>query len=132
MLEDLLRVDGVTRTLLGSIRNYVVVGPWTSGRVDWTASPEAVMELLEAVNPERASTMRSRRESISRTSGQNAGQRSGGSGTSALRADALVEYGGRTWLRRRWVSMEQGKDSALPWRVVRTEPPRVVGSVAPE
>ncbi|QFU76706.1 general secretion pathway protein GspK [Halioglobus maricola] len=125
--EDVLRVDGMTRSLLDSIRDYVVVGPWASGGIDWNASPEAVMGLLEQVNPERANTVRQRRDAQSRTSGLKRGQSSGRNrGPTAFRADALVEYGGRTWLRRRWVSVVSGANSSLPWRVVRTEAPRVV------
>ncbi|AQA18282.1 hypothetical protein BST95_08610 [Halioglobus japonicus] len=123
--EDLLRVDGVTRGLLDSIRDYVVVGPWASGGIDWNSSPEAIMGLLDDVNPGRAKMLRDRRENLARTDGANAGLRRGG-GVDSYRADALVEYGGRTWLRRRWISMTPGNKSALPWRVVRTEPPRVV------
>lgn len=44
------------------------------------------------------------------------------------RLDAQLEYNGRTWLRRRWVSLQSGPGgSSLPWRTMRTEAPRVPG-----
>tara|TARA_R100001509_G_scaffold151295_2_gene110687 strand:+ start:487 stop:1293 length:807 start_codon:yes stop_codon:yes gene_type:complete len=50
-----------------------------------------------------------------------------------LRVDALVDYNGRQWLRRHWVSLQGGgAGSVLPWQVLRTEPPRVVGMTYPK
>ena len=46
----------------------------------------------------------------------------------AYRADAVVRYGDRTWLRRHWVVIESSGNSLLPWRILRTEAPRVRGS----
>lgn len=47
----------------------------------------------------------------------------------AYRLDALLEYNGRPWLRRRWVSLQGGMDgSGLPWQTTRTEAPRVPGN----
>ncbi len=46
----------------------------------------------------------------------------------AYRLDALLEYNGRTWLRRRWVVLQGGAGGGgLPWQFTRTEAPRVLG-----
>lgn len=79
-IEDLLRVEGVSRTLLDAIRDFIVVG--------------------------------------------RSGQGAGAAGT--YRADAIVSYGDKTWLRRRWVALGSSTGTALPWHFERTEPPRVV------
>ena len=42
----------------------------------------------------------------------------------SLRIDAIVEIGDQQWLRRRWVTLQKGGYSALPWRFVRTEAAR--------
>ncbi len=44
----------------------------------------------------------------------------------AYRLDALLEYNGRTWLRRRWVVLQGGSGGGLPWQFTRTEAPRVL------
>lgn len=45
----------------------------------------------------------------------------------AYRLDAVMDYDGRRWLRRRWVTLQGGSAaSGFPWRVTRTEAPRVV------
>jgi hypothetical protein len=118
-MEDLLRVPGFTRTLLDSIRDFIVVDGSPRG-TDWSLVPDTLLRLLEHANPTQAEAVRARRD-------LRAGS-DGGSGRVArdYRADALVRYGDKTWLRRRWISMEAGTASALPWRVVRTEPPRVL------
>lgn len=52
---------------------------------------------------------------------------------SLFRVDAWVDYNGRQWLRRQWVSLQGGTGaSALPWQVMRVEPPRVVGRSLPK
>jgi general secretion pathway protein K len=117
-MEDLLRVPGFTRTLLDSIRDFIVVDGSPQG-TDWALVPDKLLRLLEHANPTRAEAVKARRD-----------LRAGSDADAGLvardyRADALVRYGDKTWLRRRWISLEAGASSALPWRVVRTEPPRV-------
>jgi len=119
-MEDMLRVDGVTRTLLDGVRDYTVAGSWAPGGIDWGASPQELLPLLDSLDPGQAEAQRDRNGPPA----GSAGNRRGGSGV--YRADALISYGGRTWLRRRWVRVGSARDSALPWRVVRTEAPRVV------
>ena len=127
-VEDLLRVEGVTRQLLDGIRDYVVAGEWTSGTMNWGASPQEIIGLLESLEPGRVDTVVSRRENMMRTAGGQSGQRivRAIESASAFRADAVVSYGDKQWLRRRWLVLETSAHSSLPWRVVRTEPPRVV------
>lgn len=122
-LEDMLRVEGVTRTLLDGVRDYAVAGSWRRGPIDWSASPGDMLEVLASLNPQQANAVNRRRESMS-ASGSAGRLRGGG----VYRADALVTYGGRTWLRRRWLKMESANNSMLPWQAVRTEAPRVVGT----
>ncbi len=118
-MEDLLRVPGFTRTLLDSIRDFIVVDGTPRG-TDWSLVPDTLLRLLEHANPTQADAVKARRDLKSGDEG--------GAGAIArdYRADALVRYGDKTWLRRRWISMEAGTASALPWRVVRSEPPRVL------
>lgn len=127
-IEDMLQVEGVTRRLLDGIRDYVVVGKWASGSVDWNASPQAILGLLETLNPELAGSVTGRRQNMLRTGDEGRGPTTGRSadGVTNFRADAVVDYGGRQWLRRRWLTSAGSGNSSLPWRVVRTEPPRVV------
>ena len=125
-LEDVLRVDGVSRSLLDGIRDYVVVGSWASGSMNWSASPGDMMKMLSAINPEQSSAVGRRREVMSQSGGGRVTR--GGTASGTFRADAYVEYGGRTWLRRRWLRRESASTSDLPWRVVRTEATRVVGA----
>ena len=49
-----------------------------------------------------------------------------GGASGILRVDALVQYGDHTWLRRRWVDPGGAGSGALPWNVLRIEPPRIV------
>lgn len=124
-LEDLLRVEGVTRSLLDGIRDYSVAGDWASGLMDWSAAPEQALQMLEQLNPGQVDSVMRRRDNLAR--GREVSGRRTSNTAGVYRADALVSYGGRTWLRRRWV--ESGSSAAgsnLPWRVVRTEPPRVI------
>ncbi|MFV8818304.1 hypothetical protein [Haliea sp. E17] len=123
-LEDLLRVDGVTRTLVDGIRDFVIPGDWVRGGVDWSAAPQELFALLQSVSPELAEKAQRRREVLSSGGGKQGGFEVGGSST--YRVDALVEYGGRTWLRRRWMRLGSSRDSSLPWVILRNEAPRVV------
>jgi len=118
-VEDLLRVPGASRTLLDSVRDFIVVGESGQGGTNWSLAPDEILDVLARSNPAQADAVRARRSSPG-AGGQTAG-RSG-----AYRADAIVRYGDKTWLRRRWVSIETSSSTALPWRYTRTEPPRVL------
>jgi hypothetical protein len=118
-VEDLLRVPGASRTLLDSVRDFIVVGESGQGGMNWSLAPDAILDVLATSNPAQADAVRARRGSPG-MGGQTA-SRSG-----AYRADAIVRYGDKTWLRRRWISIETSSSTALPWRYTRTEPPRVL------
>lgn len=123
--EDLLRVDGIGRTQYDAIRDYIVAGRPAAGRIDWTYSPAGLLSVLEAVDPQRASRVMERRADLVQ-SAADSGRPGARVATGAWRADALVSYGGRQWLRRQWITPGEDASTGLPWRVVRTEPPRVV------
>ncbi len=129
-IEDLLRVEGVTRALLDGIRDYVVPGNWLRGSADWSAAPQELLAMLQSVNPELAEQAQRRRQVLS--GGDSSKRINDGGSQSLYRADALVEYAGRTWLRRRWLRPGSGRDSYLPWVVARTEAPRVVSGLQQE
>jgi general secretion pathway protein K len=124
-VEDVLRVEGVSRTVLDAIRDLVVVGGG-AGRagVDWAVSPPEVLALLAAVNPEKAATYAVRAADPADRNNKF-GSRVGVSGKQ-FRIDALVRDGNQTWLRRRWVMLRGGQPGRLPWRFYRTEYARVV------
>lgn len=123
--EDLLRVEGMNRTVLDGIRDYAIAADWASGAMNWTAAPKEMLDMLEAVNPGQVDNIQQRRSTLMRSGGgSQRGVLLGAGGV--YRADALVDYGGRIWLRRSWLSVGGSQNRGLPWRVVRTEPPRVV------
>jgi len=127
-MEDLLRVPGSSRTLLDAVRDFIVVSESVTGATDWSRAPAPVLEVLSKVNPEKADAVRARQASaaasLPRASGNKAG--AGGASTGSFRADAIVRYGDKLWLRRRWISIEPSPLTALPWHITRTEPPRVL------
>ncbi len=123
-IEDLLRLPGASRTLLDSVRDLIVVGDSVQGS-NWALAPEEVLEVLARADPAQADAVRARRGGTgvggARMAGGQTASRSG-----SYRADAIVRYGDKTWLRRRWISIETSSSTALPWRFTRTEPPRVL------
>jgi general secretion pathway protein K len=122
--EDLLQVEGMSRTMFDALRDYIVVGKWGGTATDWTLAPEFLLQILEQTNPGEMDAVGSRRDNMTGSSfARGAGGRGKLSGT--YRADAVVSYGDRSWLRRRWVSVGAAAGSGLPWHFERTEPPRV-------
>lgn len=122
-IEDLLRVEGVTRSVFDSVRDYVAAGRSAAGSTDFSLAPPEVLAVLQKSNPGKYQTVQSRR---SRSAGRQAGSKTSALGGGVLRADADIRYGGRTWRRRRWVLMAPDGQSLLRWRMIRTEAPRVV------
>lgn len=119
-IEDLLRVEGVSRTLLDGIRDSVAVSATGHGGLDWSVAPSSVFDILALKNPGRASSMLNEFEK--RAGEGNKNSRLGAVGS--YRLDAIVNVGDQQWLRRRWAS--SGKTTGgLPWQFVRTEAPRV-------
>ena len=126
-IEDLLRVDGVNRTLFDLLRDLVAVGGGRSAQsVDWVFAPAPSPGARRTVDPAKAAAW-----SPKGATGAG-GVKKGARGNSAallggsLRLDAYVQDGGQTWLRRRWVRMGAGESGSLPWQFSRTEVPRVV------
>ena len=118
--EDLLRVEGVTRALYDKIKDYVVAGKAASGNTNWLYSPPDVMAVLEKYDASKFAAVVSKKSRLADR--QNGSPEAAG----AFRADAVLQYGGRTWLRRRWVIMVDSGVSLLNWQIIRTEAPRVV------
>lgn len=124
-IEDLLRAPGVSRALLDSVRDFIVVGESGQGVINWSLAPEELLEVLAIANPAQADKIRARRGATG-TGARRSARGPAASRTDAYRADAYVRYGDKTWLRRRWISVGTNSSSALPWRVTRTEPARVM------
>ena len=125
-LEDLLRIEGVNRRLLDSVRDYVVAGEPRQRGSNWSVAPEAVLDVLRESNPQQAESALRQRQRLMEarnTSGSPAGSPVG---SGIVRADAIVRYGDQSWLRRRWVIRSPGAGSSLPWSTQRTEAVRVV------
>jgi len=123
-IEDLLRVEGVTRSVLDGVRDCVTAGGSSTGSTDVSLAPPEVLAVLQKSNPGKYGAAQSRRGRPA--GGQAAGSRAAALGGGSLRADAEISYGGRTWRRRRWVEMAPDGLSLLRWRMIRTEAPRVV------
>ncbi|MEH6590823.1 MAG: hypothetical protein V7746_11220 [Halioglobus sp.] len=128
-VEDLLRIDGVTRTHLDRLIDVVYVGGNGSAQLDLKSAPDAVLKLLAGNNDRAASALEGREgggELRPQSAQSNNGRRSSSKLTSAdtFRVDAFVSIGGKQWLRRRFVSMSGS--GQLPWRYFRSEPVRVV------
>lgn len=131
-LEDLLRVEGIGRTLFESIRDSVVVGAVPSQGVDWMSAPESVLRVLSGEKGDVVTSIMLAREgnfspanSIPRGLSARFQVAGAASGTD-YRVDALVTVGDKQWLRRRWVSIDVQGGGLLPWSFTGTEPARSV------
>jgi hypothetical protein len=129
-IEDLLKVDGIGRTLLEGIRDSVVVGAVSRGGVDWQSAPAAVLSVLTGNEASKVSSIVEQRgggmvPSKTLPRGLNPRFQTTGSGND-YRVDALVTVGDKQWLRRRWVTMRSGGRGILPWRYTGTEAARAV------
>ena len=134
-IEDLLRVDGITRALLEVVRGAVVVGTVKQVGVDWLSAPPSVLAVLAGDDVTKVSAMVEKRGgdfSPNKTlpRGLNPRMQSVGSGND-FRADAIVTVGDKQWLRRRWVSVGFATDNLLPWQYKGTEAVRGVESGGP-
>lgn len=128
-IEDLLRVEGVSRTILDGIRDSVSVGGSARKGVDWSRAPPSVLDVLAVSNPGKVSLILDssgqRFESPGIRTRQGADKVSKGVKGGSYRLDAIVQVGDQLWLRRRWASGGKAVGSQLPWRYTRTEAPRV-------
>jgi general secretion pathway protein K len=130
-IEDFLRVPGSSRTLLDSVRDFIVVSESGKGGTNWSLAPAALLGILSKVDPAKADAAMARQGSAAasfpRSPGSGPRDRGkSGSLTGSFRADAIVRYGDKLWLRRRWISIESSPFTELPWHITRTEPPRVL------
>ena len=117
-MEDLLRVPGMSRSLLDAVRDFIVVGTPAQGGMNWSVAPDEVLAVLDRVDETRAAGVRARQGATAGNAVPVLAR--------AYRADAVLRYGGRNWLRRQWIEMSAASGGELPWSVVRTEPPRVL------
>ena len=123
-VEDLMLVPGIGRDIFESIRDSVYVAQQGQAGVDWASAPASVLAILYGGDPDRA------REQII--------ERSGDSGpavppadldlsyqqqqaSSLYRVDALVQFDGESFLRRRWVDRRRQGGDGLPWSFFRSE-----------
>lgn len=127
-IEDLLRVEGMSRTLFDAVKDFIVASDSPGAATNWALAPEVLLQVLEKSKPEELAAVKRRREQLAsaqvdrKTGAEVQPKVRSLSGT--YRIDALVRYGDQTWLRRRWVSVGAVRESLLPWQVLRTEPAR--------
>jgi type II secretory pathway component PulK len=128
-IEDLLRVEGMSRTLFDAVKDFIVASDSPGAATNWALAPEVLLQVLEKSKPEELAAVKRRREQLAsaqvdrKTGAEVQPKVRSLSGT--YRIDALVRYGDQTWLRRRWVSVGAIRGSLLPWQVLRAEPARV-------
>jgi polyhydroxyalkanoate synthesis regulator phasin len=121
-VEDLLQVDGFTRTVWDGIRNSVAATAGSGGESD----------LASALASLRAAAMNGGgsgpREGVPGQGRSTRGKKPAGHQRldGSFRVDATVQYGGRTWLRRKWVNLSGTGSDSLPWKITRVEAPRVM------
>ncbi|MFT7287652.1 MAG: general secretion pathway protein K [Halieaceae bacterium] len=122
--EDLLGVEGLNRTTWDSLRAYVAVTKGDRGLRESDNRSLRAMRMLRAVAPAQRGT---RPDQLPAPGSLGAAMVSP---SQNYRVDALTRMGDRLWLRRRWVSLANGR-GGLPWRILRTEAVRVLSSAAP-
>lgn len=118
-LEDLLGVEGMNRTSWENVRDFVAIPRGGAGLTKSGPRAGRTLDRLQVLAPSQ------RQQAPDLLGPVDAFERGGSSSDGSLRVDALMQLGGRVWLRRRWVSMSNS-GSGLPWRVVRSEPARIV------
>lgn len=117
-VEDLLSVRGLNRRVWDRVRDYIAVPIGGVGLSRPSARAQQRMNLLRSLAPaQRVMTVEQAPVEMN----------IGAMRATGYRIDALVRVGDTYWLRRRWVSMNASV-GALPWRVYRTEPARIVST----
>lgn len=115
--EDVLQVAGMSRALWDAIRDVVVVRHGGAADMpDFAVATDAV----RAVFGDSTAAGRSSAAVSGETGGASGGH------ANSYRVDAVVSYGGRAWLRRKWVDLGGGSTNKLPWNFTRIEAPRVL------
>jgi hypothetical protein len=129
-VEDLLRVEGITRTHLDRVADVVYVGKGGAVMPDWRFAPAALLKMVSESNRKAASVLAGRAElgldekTLQGSSGRSKKQKL--TAGDVFRVDAVVSLGGQKWVRRRFVSMAPSEHGRLPWQYFRTEPARVL------
>ena len=106
--EDLLRVPGITRSVYEAVRGYITVDDLARGFQGDVKNVESRLSQLSAAMQGEGAVVKGPVQQAAKS----------------LRIDAIVKIGDQQWLRRRWVTLDQGGYSLLPWRFVRTEAAR--------
>lgn len=118
-LEDLVQVDGLNRSAWDRLRDYAVVAGSGAAAGTGLAGADRTLAALTTLGPATRASTSSLQASLPDDSSRL--QRRDGD----YRVDAMLRYGDRTWLRRRWVRSGSGR-SGFPWRFLRTEPARII------
>ena len=116
--EDLLGAPGMTRAAWDSLRDYVGVQALGAAQAQPGPRAQLALQRLRKVDP------------AARVANEGMRAPGLGAGTSSValyRVDAIARLGDRYWLRRRWVRLSGGF-GAFPWRVMRTEPARIISA----
>jgi general secretion pathway protein K len=131
-IEDLLLVSGVDRHIFEAVRDAVYVSQVEQSGVDWASAPVSVLSALGGGDLDAA-----RELAESRSEEQEAGlvapdsldlSFQEASALSSFRIDAVVQYDGSAFNRRRWVDRAKAGSDGLPWSFFRTEPLRALPS----
>lgn len=122
-IEDLLSVDGFDRAGWDSLRDYVTVHRSAGGISEDLNALRQSMRLLTQIAP--ASRARRQDLLVSPAQQRNA-QNLTAADAGVYRIDAMLRLDGERWLRRHWVSVTEGTGDRLPWRLLRSEPARLV------
>jgi len=112
-VEDLLQVDGFTRTVWDGIRNAIAAVTIDNGGEGGLTSALRSARSGSTVPAGKGAAPGSKRTEHQKSNGM-------------YRVDATVQYQGRTWLRRKWVNPGGIGDNGLPWKITHVEAPRVV------
>ena len=64
-IEDLLRIEGMSRSLFDAMRDYIAVGNWSGTGTDWAVAPEVLLQVLEETNPGEVDAVLRRRDKLS-------------------------------------------------------------------
>lgn len=128
--EDLLSVAGMDRATLDSVRDFLAEPAAGSGLSRPGPPARQALEAVFNLSPQRRVAATVNAEGSAPGGAVAGGIQLAGNlarRAGAYRVDAIVEMDGKHWLRRRWIDPGPGNRGA-PWRHIRTEPARVIGS----
>jgi len=117
-LEDLLQVEGFSRSSWETARDYLSARREAAGQREDSAPAARLLTLVSALAPAARAGQPELLAALPPDALPS-------SASSVMRVDALVRLDDRVWLRRCWVDgSAEGPD--LPWEMLRREPARVV------